>query len=139
MAKSIFLEKELKPNEEMLINILGKKKNLWDKILLHISDTFPKFNTEWKYYGKAWGWCLAGKSDKKQLIYLTPLKDKLISSFIFNDKARNIAKNIGFSNDVMAIIESGKNNPAGGSFDFNVKTLNDLKIVKELLQIKFNC
>ena len=138
MAKGIYLDKGIQPDNEMLIETLGMNKNLWDIVLKYINDTFPKISTEWKFYGKAWGWSLVCKSGKKQLIYLTPSIDCFQSSFIFNDSARETARWGGFSSDVIAVIEAGKNNPAGGTFDFDIKAVEDLELIYQMLQIKFD-
>lgn len=138
MAKGFYREKELQPTIEMLEVVLKENGVYWSRITRYIEDTYPSVVTEWKYYGKAWGWAFVLKSKKKALVYLTPQEDHLISSFIFSDKGRELSKDTGFSKEILTLIESGKDNNAGHTFDIPVKSDQDFELVKKLLDIKYS-
>jgi len=136
MAKGIFLDKGIQPDQEMLVSALGDSLSAWESLEKHIEASFPAVSTEWKYYGRALGWSLAYKSKKKGLIYATPNIGMWQASLFFNEQAREEARFSGFSDEVIQIIEAGKNNPAGGTFDFDIKEVGELELIKMLLKIK---
>ena len=136
MAKGIFLDKGIQPDQEMLVSVLGDSLSAWESLAKYIEASFPAVSTEWKYYGKALGWSLVYKSKKKGLIYATPHVGMWQASLFFNEQAREEARFSGFSNEVIQIIEAGKNNPAGGTFDFDIKDIDEFALIEKLLQIK---
>ena len=136
MAKGIFLDKSNPPDGEMLASVLEGSIGAWETLCTYMEASFPAVTCEWKYYGKAYGWSFVYKSKKKGLIYATPNAGMWRASLYFNDAAREEARLCSFSDEVMQIIEEGKNNPAGGTFDLEVKTDGDLDLIKVLLQIK---
>jgi len=136
MAKGIFLDKGIQPDQDMLVSALGDSLRAWEALAKHIEASFPAVSTEWKYYGKALGWSLVYKSKKKGLIYATPNIGMWQASLFFNEQARVEARSFGFSDEVLQIIETGKNNPAGGTFDFDIKDIEDFALIEKLLQIK---
>ena len=139
MAKSYFRDKTLTPTTEMLTDVLGSAKEMWDGFIQHIESTYPDFMTEWKFYGLAWGWSFIYSNKKKKLIYITPGESFFTATFSFNAKGHEMAKTMGFTEDVLRIIESGKTNPAGRTFDIPIKQQSDMQIVHKLLQIKDAC
>lgn len=137
MAKSIFLKKDMPPDDAALSEAMAGCIPVWNTFLNTIKANYPGSTTEWKFYGAAWGWCLVVKSKKKALVYLTPAQNSFYASFIYSEKGRQEAKNSGLSTETLQIIESGKTNPAGHAFDFVISELDDLDLMMELLQIKY--
>ncbi len=138
MAKSYFKEKELQPQDENLKAVLSKAKEYWDKYLDIINTSIPEAAFQWKYYGKAWGWCLVGLVKNKNLLYLTPIENGFYVSFVFNEQNRQCAREEGMSEEILKTIEAGKSNNAGHTFDILVQNKSDLEIVSKLLKIKSN-
>lgn len=136
MAKSIFREKAIQPDDEMITVILSGSKELWDSIIAHVSETYPQATQEWKFYGSAWGWCLVLSSKKKKLVYLTPADKHFLCSFIFSENGRELSRQADFSADILKTIETGKDNNAGRTFDISVADKQSLELSKALLNIK---
>ncbi len=136
MAKSYFRVKELQPAEENLREIMQESKVLWDTYVDFVDKLVPGTSNLWKYYGKAWGWCMVYIEKKKNLMYLTPGENCFYVSFTFSDKNRETAADAGLTDEVIQIIESGKSNTAGHTFDIEVRNDDDLELVKSLLKIK---
>ncbi|MDL2225523.1 DUF3788 domain-containing protein [Eubacteriales bacterium OttesenSCG-928-M02] len=55
----------------MVAAILQSTASLWDALIQHVSTMDEAAATQWKYYGRAWDWCLV-LSSKKNLFSLTP-------------------------------------------------------------------
>jgi len=136
MARSTFREKAIQPTGEMLAGTLGGAKEIWDAFARHMETTYPGVTAEWKFYGVAWGWCLVYVHKKKKLVFLTPVEEGCIASFIFNGKARDLAGGAGFSGDILAAIASGVTNTAGHAFDIPLHTPDDIITAQKLTQIK---
>lgn len=136
MAKGIFRDKEKQPDALMLALALGESGGAWEALAAYIGASFPAAAAEWKYYGKAWGWSLVYQLKKKGLIYATPNTGVWHASLSFNERGRAEARLAGFSDDIVRLIESGKNNAAGGTFDIEVQSEDGLGLIKQLIQIK---
>lgn len=136
MAKSIFRDKEILLNNELIESVLKKTKPSWDKLICHVSDSYPGFTQEWKYYGIAWGWSLVLKSKTKTLCYLTPANGYYHVSIIFNDKGRLLAMGADLPEQVAQAVEDSKNNAKNIPYDFDVMQETDIDIAKILIAVR---
>lgn len=136
MAKSVYLDKGVQPDEPMVAATAGKSKEQWDEAIRHASEAYPAFSWEWKYYGKAWGWSLVIKSKAKTLCYLTPADGYFQVSIIFNNKGRALAAGIGLPEKIAQAVDASKNNAKNIPYDFKVRTAADLDIAKQLLEVR---
>ena len=136
MAKSIYRDKAFQPDGGMIASALKETKSLWDDLIAYASDTYPNTVQEWKYYGAAWGWCLVLHDKKKKIAYLTPSDGFFWCSFSLNEKGRALARQASFPDDILKIIEAGKDNPAGHVFDITVDSAQRAALSKQLLKIK---
>lgn len=136
MAKSIYCEKAVQPDEAMITFVIGENKEKWDTIINHVSKAYTIFTQEWKFYGKAWGWFLVLKSKTKTLCYLVPMEGYFQVSIIFNDKGRALAVNAELPEGVLQAVEDSKNNPKNIPYDFDVKTKDDVAIAKKLIEVR---
>ena len=136
MAKSIYLDKGIQPDELMLTVALGEHKLHWDEILRHITEVYAVASCEWKYYGIAWGWSFVIKSKAKTLCYLIPVDGYFYVAIIFNDKGRAIAAEAELSEQVKQAVEASKDNPKNIPYDYPVMEKNDVEIAKRLIMIR---
>lgn len=136
MAKSILRDKNIQPDEGLLDAVLASAKPMWDAFVAHVAEACPRMTQEWKHYGSAWGWCLVLSDRKKKLVYLTPAEGYFTCSFVFGDKSRELARVAGLDRAVLEIIEAGKENTAGHTFDIDVTDAASLALPKQLMGIK---
>ena len=136
MAKSIYLDKGIQPDELMLSVALGKHKLYWDELLRHITEAYTAVSFEWKYYGAAWGWSFVIKSKAKTLCYLIPAECQFYTAFIFNDKGRMAASKTELPEQVKLAVEATKDNPKNIPYDFCVLEKGDVEIAKNLIAIR---
>lgn len=54
--KSIFIEKEIMPTEEMLEIALGNTYKLWLTLVTHTKKADPDSVNEWNYSSDKYGW-----------------------------------------------------------------------------------
>ena len=136
MAKSIYLDKEIQPDELMLTVTLGEQKLSWYDILRHITQVYAIVTYEWKYYGIAWGWSFVIKSKAKTLCYLIPTEGQYYVAIIFNDKGRALASESKLPEQVKMAVEATKDNPKNIPYDFCVLGKDDVEIAKNLIAIR---
>jgi len=136
MAKSLYLDKGILPDELMLAVALGENKLYWDEILRHISEVYTVVSSEWKHYGIAWGWSFVIKSKSKTLCYLIPADGHFNVAIIFNEKGRAIAAESELSEQVKQAVEASKDNPKNIPYDYPVMGKDDVEIAKRLIMIR---
>ena len=136
MAESLYLDKEIQPDELVLSVALGKHKLYWDEILRHVTEAYTVVSSEWKYYGVAWGWSFVIKSNPKTLCYLIPAEGQLYVATIFNDKGRALTSEIELPEQVKIAVEATKDNPKNIPYDFYVLEKGDVEIAKKLIAIR---
>ena len=137
MAKSIYLNKAIQPDEPMLSDVLGENKLCWDEIISYIQETYAAASCEWKHYGAAWGWSFVIKSKAKTLCYLIPVENYFYTAVIFNDKGRLLAAQAELPEQVKQAVEATKDNPKNIPYDFKVSEKADVEIAKKLIEIRF--
>lgn len=136
MSSSVFGEKAAVPNEEMLADVLRDSGRLWDDLKKHMMSAYEDVVLEWKFYGKSSGWTLACKSNKRTLLYLTPLDGRFKITFVLGEKAAAKAQAADFPEYLLQSISEAKPYAEGRSFPVDVKSGSDLELVKSLLKIK---
>lgn len=80
MASSIFDDKNKKPNDKMLREVLGKTTKLWEEIKNHLTLEYGELIEDWKFYNQKSGWILKTFRKKRNLFFLFPLR--VILNFI---------------------------------------------------------
>ncbi len=136
MATSIFDDKALCPDGDMVDSVLEESRSLWQELCSHIQETYTNIHTEWKFYGKSSGWTLLYKKGKRTLLCLFPNASYFKVSFVFGEKAVTAAGQAPLSKGVINTIQSAKVYMEGRSFFMDVRGGDDLEHVKRLLAIK---
>ena len=131
MAESIFGEKAIVPNEEMLNIALNSRKKIWDK-MISVSGGIG----EWKFYTKTAGWTYSVKKNKRTLFYMMP-KDRWFQLiFVYGERAVEAAKSVDLPEQVLNDLLQAKHYVEGRSLAINIKNAADLNIAKKLMQLK---
>ena len=136
MAKSIYLDKMMKPEENMMGSTLGETKQYWQDIIEHITKVYAYVSYEWKYYGIMWGWSCVIKSKAKTLCYLIPVENHFYTAIIFNDKGRALTIESDLPQEVKTAVEATKNNPKNIPYDFCIFGKGDVEIARNLIAIR---
>jgi hypothetical protein len=136
MAWSVLDDKSREPDDEMLADVLGKSKGLWDAILAHLAKEYPGVQNEWGFPGAKYGWSLRPKLKKRTILYLTPGKGCFMASFALGEKAVAAAEESTLPEEVLAAIRSARQYPEGRGVRIEVKRRTDVETVKKLVEIK---
>ena len=136
MATSIFDEKAIIPNDEMVSEILADTSELWEHIKSHVTDNYEGISQEWKFYSKKAGWSLVFKKKKRTLFYFIPCDKYFLIAFVFSEKAEKVAEQSSIPEFIKKKIAAATSYVEGKSFFVDVKNEKDLESVFTLLTIK---
>jgi len=136
MATSIFDNKAVTPNEDMVNSAIGVSKPLLDKLHSHIEENYQGLTNEWKMYSKNSGWNLIFKQKKRTMLYFVPCDNHFIIAFVLGEKAVESALQSSISDKTRAEINDAATCAMGHSFFIYVRTEQDLNDVFTLLKIK---
>lgn len=136
MALSALDDKSREPDDDLLADVLGKSKGLWDAILAHLAEEYPGVQSEWISAGAKYGWSLRPKYKKRTILYLIPGQDCFTVSFALGEKAVAAAEESSLPEDVLAAIRSARPYVEGRGVRIEVKRRTDVETVKTLVAIK---
>jgi len=136
MSLSVFEYKEVIPDDGAVADVLGPRKDLWDRVREHIASNFKDVSGEWKYYSRSSGWTFVIKSGKRTLIYLIPMKGYFKTNFVFGDAAVSAAVASDLPAAVIKSIRDARPYIEGRSFMTDVKKGEDVDTVVKLIGIK---
>ena len=136
MATSIFDDKAIVPNDEMVGAALAETNEFWDKLKSHVIKNYHGINQDWKFYSKKAGWSLIFKQDKRTLFYFVPCDGYFMVALVFSEKAEKAAVQSAIPEHIKETITSAVSYVEGKSFFVEVKNETDLEPVYTLLKIK---
>ena len=131
MARSMFGEKSIVPNEEALSAVLKENKILWDKMI-----NTSEGSGEWKFYSKAAGWTYSVIKKKRTLFYMIPKDGWFELIFVYGERAVEAAKSAELPEQVLNDLLQAKAYVEGRSFSVKVISDADTNVAQKLLQIK---
>jgi hypothetical protein len=137
MAVSIFDDKTITPNNEMIASALGGSYSLWEELKNHICEEYPAITEEWKFYGKAAGWSCKVISKKRNLLFFIPLQDAFRLRIVLGEKAAASEEGANLPNEIKQSLREATPYAEGRSIDIDVNKQNQLDAVKLLLKIKY--
>jgi hypothetical protein len=124
------------PNDEVLSRYLGKVKTTWDLFNNFLSENYPSFSGEWRYYrdGKSWLYKLTKK--KKTICWVSIYPNKFKTTFYFSDKVENLITRSNLDQAYMDQFINGKRYGKIRGITVEIKKSTDLNPTKTLIEIK---
>lgn len=135
---SVFIDKSVKPDNQMLAHTLGTSYKLWDKIKTALATNYGGLNEDWKFYGQKIGWTLKLLYKKRNLFFLTPYENYFQIGFVFGDKAVSVIEKSDLPVRIIDEIRSAKKYAEGRGLRLAVKKSYDVKLVLKLTEIKIS-
>lgn len=136
MDTSIFSDKAVTPDENMLAAALGDLQQTWKEIQKYVIDNYPLAKEEWNFPGQKYGWSFRIKDKKRAIIYLLPRERYFLVALVFGEKAANEALGSTISDSIKNEISSAKVYAEGRGFRIEVKDRTLLEDIKKLIEIK---
>lgn len=138
MDTPVFADKNTVPTGEMLAPVLGATFQFWNEIRTYLTTEFADLGEDWKCYGKKYGWQLKMLKKKRNLIFLIPKEGFFNAVFIFGDKAVEEIQQSDVPEAIKTELANAKKYMEGRGIKLDVKSADDVAVVKKLITIKVN-
>ena len=135
---SIFLDKSVKPTNEMLSGALGQSYKYWEEIKNTLENQYGPLTEEWKYYSASSGWTLKLLLKKRNLFFFAPCKKYFRLAFIFGDKAVSAVEKSVLPVKMVQELKNAKRYVEGRGLRLDIKKKTDIKNIITLVAIKIN-
>ena len=136
MALSAFDDKSNPPQDDDLAAVLGKTFALWNELKEVIVSKYAPVTIEWGFSGKAYGWGLRLKRDKRAILYMTPCRGYFLASFALGEKAVKAAHESKLPAAVLKVIDDAPKYAEGRGVRLEVRTAADVRNIEKLAVIK---
>ncbi|MFC1564752.1 DUF3788 domain-containing protein [candidate division KSB1 bacterium] len=136
MEFSVFEYASGMPDEAALKKALGDSFIFWQDIKDTLTDEYGEFSEEWKCPMKKHGWGLRLKKKKRNIIYLGPLNGYFRIAFILGDRAVLAVEDSALPDSIKEELKSSKKYMEGKIIRLEVRSPEDVKIIKILARIK---
>ncbi|MBS3990683.1 MAG: DUF3788 family protein [Erysipelothrix sp.] len=137
MEEIVFIEKDLIPNDKMLIEALKDSYTRYVKILENLNSMSPNIHTEWKYYGKKIGWLLKHLDSNRNIFFLVVNDGSFKLSFTFGEKiVSSILSSADVRDHTKKLLENAKRYAEGTTIIISVDSDSDVEEVIRLLKYK---
>jgi hypothetical protein len=133
---SIFPDKESKPTENDVAEILADKYSLWKQIHDLVLEKYPDGVKEWNYPGKKYGWSYRIKDKKRAIIYFLPQDKSFKVAFVFGQKAYDVIMGSSISEHIKTDLSNAKKYAEGRGVRIEVRDKSNLPDIKQLIEIK---
>lgn len=136
MSISIFIDKEILPNNIMLENALGECNNIWHEIKDFVFEKYPDAKEEWNFSGQKYGWNFRIKDKKRAIIYLLPRGRYFKTAFVFGQKATDKIMNSDIAESIKTELNNARVYAEGRGIRIDIKDRALIPDIKKLIEIK---
>lgn len=133
---SIFMDKEIAPDEKRLKEAIGDSYALWKNIREYVYIKYPAAKDEWNFPGLKYGWSYRMKDNKRAIVYLLPRDHFFKAAFVFGQKACDIIFQSGVHETIKSELRSAKAYAEGRGIRIEVKNKAQLKDIYFLIDTK---
>ena len=133
---SIFLDKSVKPNDDMLSRALGRSYKYWEEIKRSLRSQYSPLAEEWKFYGAKSGWTLKLLFKKRNLFFFAPCEKYFRIAFVFGDKAVEEVESSPLPATLAKELKNAKRYAEGRGLRLEIRKKADIKNVVTLVAIK---
>lgn len=138
MALSIFEDKSVTPDEQMLAGVLQHSFAWWNELKSFVTQNYLLAFEEWNYSGKNYGWGFRMKDKKRAIIYTTLSDQFFYFSVVLGEKATQEALHSSISEETKKTIREAKVYAEGRGVSLEVRSQNMISDLKELIIIKLH-
>ena len=135
---SIFLDKEIMPTKEDLIDRLGTTYKLWVELYDFVFSKYLGGQAEWNFPGKKYGWSFRIKDKKRAIIYLLPREQYFNVAFVFGQKAVDAISISNINEEIKTNLEQATKYAEGRGIRIEVANASMIPDIKKLIEIKLD-
>jgi len=135
MSKGAFTDKNHKPSENEVYDVITLSRHLWNNLIDFIGDNY-NIKGEFKFYGKNFGWALRYRKSGKVLTSLYPRKEGFMVQIILNGDEIKEALKLDMNLETRKIINETVPIREGKWIYLEVGPDTRLNDIKKLIQIR---
>ncbi|HEY4976655.1 MAG TPA: DUF3788 family protein [Gaiellaceae bacterium] len=135
MAHGAFTDRTSRPGEAEIETALAGAVTLWKELAAFVEDSF-RVRSDWKFYGKNYGWLLAYKKSGKALVSLYPNAGSFTAQVILKDDQLARVPRELLIPELEAAIERAKPYAEGRWIFLSVVFKRELEVAKKLIEIR---
>ncbi len=129
--EALFDQKDVIPDERALKRSLGDVYSCYKEILSLTADCV----TEWKFYGKKYGWHLKVMIKGRALLYLVPLQESFRVGCGVRDAEKEALLNSTLPESAKQELRTAKKYPEGYPVRFSIRRKSDMKSVRLVIAL----
>ena len=134
---SVFCDKAIIPDDNMVAAALGDAAALWDELRAHVTVTYPNITDEWKHYSKAAGWSYKLLSKKRNLLFFVPMTGAFRLRIVLGEKGcGRVESDSELPEDIKEAFRAVTPYTEGRSVDVDITRRGQIETIKRLLEIK---
>lgn len=136
MEKPCLNNKEEYPDDKVLSRHLNKVKDTWDSFIDFISESYPMFSGEWRYYKDGSSWLYKITKKKKTICWVSVYENHFKTTFYFPDKAEEFITASTLRKQYIDQFINGKKYGKIRGITVTIKKPVDVTSTKKLIKIK---
>lgn len=136
MPHSIFMQKEIIPDDAALQQALGTTHALWEEIRNATGETGKVEKEAWHFSGAKHGWSYRMSDKKRVIIYLLPRDGYFKVAFVFGEKAVEAIQETSIDPLIVEVLLSAKKYAEGRGIRIDVKDKGVVEDVLKLVEMK---
>jgi hypothetical protein len=136
MEKPCLNDKNEYPDDEVLERYLGEGKTAWDTFIDFISEKYPLFTGEWRYYNDGKNWLYKITKKTKTVCWVSVYHQKFKTTFYFPDRAEPLITESQLKKDTVDRFVRGKHYGKTRGISVEIQKPSDLREAEILIQIK---
>jgi len=136
MQENAFAGHAKQPSKKELTSALGSTLDLWTSLAEDLKSELKIDTAEWNSSSIKMGWSFRLQIKKRNILYLGPRDGWFLASLILGDKAVAKSRAASLPPEVHKLIAEGKRYPEGTAIRIEVKSGQDVELVKILARIK---
>ena len=129
-------DKSREPDDDMLADVLGPSKGLWDAVLAYLAQEYPGVQNDGGLAGPKYGWSLRPKYKKRMILYLIPQKDSFLVGFVLGERAVAATEESTLPAHILEAIRGARRYAEGRGIRFEVRRRDEIHTIQELIKIK---
>jgi len=126
----------IKPDDELIGSLIGKKLDLWKSILVHAESGYKDASGSWNYYKDGKQWLFKFVQKKKTLFWASVFEKSFRITFYFGDKAESVILGSDIPESVKEGFTNAKRFGAIRPITVVVSGKKDVENVFKLISIK---
>ncbi len=136
VEQNAFAGQKIKPSNAKLASALGENLALWNKLVSELKRELKIDAAEWHSGSIKLGWSLRLQLKGRNIVYLGPREGSFLAAFALGDKAIAAARRSDLPDDVMKNINESRRYAEGTAVRIEVRSEEDVEIVKRLAKLK---